>query len=126
MGGVVMKSATSFSRSGVSDWILQRVSAVILAAFFVVIIGWLICAGEVTYTAWHDFMTSTCMRIFSLLAIVSLAAHAWIGMWTVFTDYLTVRQMGAKASFIRLLAQIVMGLAIFVYVVWGIMILWGN
>jgi succinate dehydrogenase / fumarate reductase membrane anchor subunit len=41
MGGVVMKSATSFSRSGVSDWILQRVSAVILAVYFVVIIGWL-------------------------------------------------------------------------------------
>lgn len=126
MGGVVMKSATSFSRSGVSDWILQRVSAVILAVYFVVIIAWLLWAGEVTYTAWHDFMTCTVMRIFSLLAILSLAAHAWIGMWTVFTDYLTVRQMGAKASFIRLLAQVVMGLAIFVYVVWGIIILWGN
>jgi len=126
MGGVVMKSATSFSRSGLSDWILQRVSAVILAVYFVVIVGWLIFAGEVSYTAWHDFMTTTCMRIFSLLAIVSLAAHAWIGMWTVFTDYLTVRQMGPKASFIRLIAQIGMGLAVFVYVVWGIMILWGN
>lgn len=121
-----MKSATSFSRSGVSDWILQRVSAVILAVYFVVIVGWLIFAGEVTYTAWHDFMTTTFMRIFSLLAIVALAAHAWIGMWTVFTDYLTVRQMGAKASFIRLFAQIGMALVIFVYVVWGIMILWGN
>ncbi len=121
-----MKSATSFSRSGLSDWIIQRVSAVILAVYFVVIVGWLICAGDVTYTAWHDFMTTTCMRIFSLLAILSLAAHAWIGMWTVFTDYLTVRQMGTKASFIRLLAQIGMALVIFVYVVWGIMILWGN
>ena len=126
MGGVVMKSATSFSRSGVSDWILQRVSAVILAVYFVVIIGWLLCAGEVSYTAWHDFMTCTAMRIFSLLAILSLAAHAWIGLWTVFTDYLTVRQMGAKASFIRLFAQVGMALVIFVYVVWGIMILWGN
>ena len=126
MGGVVMKSATNFSRSGVSDWILQRVSAVILAVYFVVIIGWLIFASEVSYTTWHDFMTCTVMRIFSLLAIVSLAAHAWIGMWTVFTDYLTVRQMGAKASFIRLFAQVGMALVIFVYVVWGIMILWGN
>ena len=86
-----MKSATNFSRSGVSDWILQRVSAVILAVYFVVIIGWLIFASEVSYSTWHDFMTCTVMRIFSLLAIVSLAAHAWIGVWTVFTDYLTVR-----------------------------------
>jgi hypothetical protein len=40
--GGVMKSATSFSRSGVSDWIAQRVSAVILAVYFVVIVGWLL------------------------------------------------------------------------------------
>ena len=121
-----MKSATSFSRSGLSDWIIQRVSAVILAVYFVVIVGWLFNASDVSYSTWHDFMTHSAMRIFSLLAIVSLAAHAWIGMWTVFTDYLTVRQMGPKASFIRLIAQIGMGLAVFVYVVWGIMILWGN
>ena len=121
-----MKSATSFSRSGVSDWILQRVSAVILAVYFVVIVGWLFNVSDLSYTAWHDFMTCTVMRVFSLLAIVALAAHAWIGMWTVFTDYLTVRQMGSKASFIRLLAQVGMALVIFVYVVWGIMILWGN
>jgi succinate dehydrogenase / fumarate reductase membrane anchor subunit len=44
-------------------------------------------------------MTCTVMRIFSYWLLLSLAAHAWIGMWTVFTDYLTVRQMGASANF---------------------------
>ena len=37
-----MKSATSFSRSGMSDWIVQRVSAVILAVYFVVVLGWVV------------------------------------------------------------------------------------
>ncbi|PTQ86953.1 succinate dehydrogenase, hydrophobic membrane anchor protein [Agitococcus lubricus] len=121
-----MKSATSFSRSGTSDWLIQRVSAVILAVYFVVVLGWLLLAGEVTYSAWHDFMTCTIMRIFSLSALLSLAGHSWVGLWTVTTDYMTTRQMGASANFLRLIAQIGMAIVIFVYVVWGIMILWGN
>ena len=65
------------------------------------------------------------MRIFSLLAILSLAAHAWIGMWAVLTDYLTERLMGSKGNVLRISAQILCSLTIFVYVVWAIQILWG-
>ena len=71
-------------------------------------------------------MTCTAMRIFSLLALLALAAHAWVGLWTVLTDYVTERQMGAKAAVIRLFLQTGMAICIFVYVVWGIQILWGN
>jgi succinate dehydrogenase / fumarate reductase membrane anchor subunit len=42
------------------------------------------------------------MKILSLLAVLSLVAHAWIGMWQVFTDYVTTRQMGPSASGLRL------------------------
>jgi succinate dehydrogenase / fumarate reductase membrane anchor subunit len=34
--------------------------------------------------------------------------------------------MGSKATFLRFLAQIGMGVLIFVYVVWGLKIFWGN
>ena len=74
--------------------------------------------------SFHRFLTK--MRLFSLTALLALAAHAWVGMWTVFTDYLTERQMGAKATIIRLALQTGMVIGVFVYVVWGIQILWGN
>ena len=119
-------SATSFSRSGLSDWLVQRVSAYILAAYFLVIAGFLVCSQGVGYVEWYSFMTSTAMRIFTLLALLALAGHAWVGLWTVFTDYVTERQMGPKASVLRLLLQVGMAIFIFVYVVWGIQILWGN
>ncbi len=122
-----MKSATSFSRSGLSDWIVQRVSAVILAVYFVVVLGFIVCQGSaMTYELWSGFMLSTAMRIFTLLSILALAAHAWIGIWTVLTDYITTTQMGNKAVFLRLLLQVAMALVIFVFVVWGVQILWGN
>ena len=122
----MMKSATSFSRSGLSDWLVQRVSAVILALYFVVVLGFIVTHGDMSYTDWHGFMACTFMRVFNLLALLALAGHAWVGIWTVLTDYITVRQMGARATFWRLLLQVGMGLSIFVFVVWGIQIFWGN
>lgn len=119
-------SATSFSRSGLSDWLIQRVSAYILGAYFLFIVGYFICNKGVDFSTWYALMSCTAMRIFTLLAILALAAHAWVGLWTVFTDYITERQMGPKAAVIRLIFQVGMALFIFVYVVWGIQILWGN
>ena len=65
------------------------------------------------------------MRVFSLLALVSLCAHAWVGLWAVFTDYLTERMLGAAGNVLRLLAEAVSAIILFTYFVWGIQILWG-
>lgn len=119
-------SATSFSRSGVSDWLVQRVSAYILGAYFLFLIGFLFCGESATHAGWVALFDCTAVRIFTLLSVLALAAHAWVGLWTVFTDYVNERQMGAKALVIRLFLQTGMAIFIFVYVVWAIQILWGN
>jgi hypothetical protein len=38
------------------------------------------------------------MKVFTLMAALSLAAHSWIGLWSVFTDYLTERMLGPKGN----------------------------
>ncbi|TCO77814.1 succinate dehydrogenase subunit D [Chromatocurvus halotolerans] len=119
----MVKVVTSFGRSGVSDWLVQRVSAVILLAYFL-FVAWVLLAG-VSYTEWKGLFEATWMRVFSLMALLSLGAHAWIGMWSVLTDYLTERMLGSKGNVLRILAQLLTTLALFVYVVWGVQILWG-
>ena len=119
----MVTAVTSFGRSGLSDWLVQRVSAAILLAYFTVL-GFSI-GGGVEYAEWKALFDQTWMKIFSLLAILSLAAHAWIGMWAVFTDYLTERLMGSLGNILRITCQIGSSLLIFVYVVWSIQILWG-
>lgn len=119
-------SATSLTRSGIGDWLVQRVSAYILGIYFVIVLGFIACTPDLTYEAWHGFMTYLPMRIFTLVALVGLVAHAWVGMWTVFTDYVTERQMGARANFLRLVLLGGMVLANIVFLIWGIQILWGN
>ena len=119
----MVKSVTSFGRSGLSDWLLQRVSGVILLAYAICLGGTLVIG--VNYAQWQAMFASTGMRVFTLLAILSLAAHAWIGMWCVLTDYITVRLIGPKATAIRIFFQLAMIAITLLYVVWAIDILWG-
>jgi len=121
----MVTAVTSFGRSGLYDWLIQRVSAVVMAAYTIFIVGFLVCTPEVSFELWSSLYSHLWMRIFSLLTLISVAAHAWIGLWSVLSDYLTNRLIGAKAMPLRLLAQMLMGLVTVTYVVWGIEILWG-
>ncbi|WP_404418256.1 succinate dehydrogenase, hydrophobic membrane anchor protein [Marinospirillum sp.] len=114
----MVTNITSFGRSGLSDWLMQRVTAVILLAYTLFMLGFFLGASNLDYLAWTGLFQSTWMRIFSLLALLSLAAHAWIGLWTVSTDYM-------KATGVRLVFQAVVALALFAFVVWGVQLLWG-
>lgn len=121
----MVTNVTNFSRSGLFDWMAQRVSAVVLAAYFLFLLGYLLANPGMSYADWHGLFSNTAMRIFSLLALVGLTAHAWVGMWTISTDYLTPMAMGKAATAVRFLFQAVCGMAMFAFFVWGVQILWG-
>ena len=121
----MVASITNSSRSGLYDWIIQRVSAVILLAYSLCILGSFVLHPDMDYARWHALFESNPMRIFSLISLLALCGHAWIGMWTVATDYITPLQLGNSATFFRLLFQAGCALLIAVYLIWGIQIFWG-
>ncbi|ACO79146.1 succinate dehydrogenase cytochrome b556 small membrane subunit [Azotobacter vinelandii CA] len=121
----MVTNVTNFSRSGLYDWMAQRVSAVILAAYTLFLLGYLFFSSDLSYAEWHGLFSSTGMRIFSLLALVALSVHAWVGMWTISTDYLTPMALGKLATVVRFLFQAACGIAMFAFFVWGVQILWG-
>jgi succinate dehydrogenase / fumarate reductase membrane anchor subunit len=122
----MVRAATSFGRSGVSDWIVQRFSAVILAAYTIFLVGYLMLNPGIDFATWQKLFSCTAMRIFTLLALLSVAAHGWIGLWAVITDYLTERVLGPKALPLRMFILAIYAIVTFAYVAWGIQILWGN
>ncbi|MDF1830942.1 MAG: succinate dehydrogenase, hydrophobic membrane anchor protein [Porticoccaceae bacterium] len=123
---MAVTNVTSFGRSGLSDWVVQRASGVVLTVYLLVIAAYLLLTPEVDYASWKALHSGLCIRLLTVLAVLSLAAHAWIGMWGVLTDYVTVRLLGPKATPLRVFLQLGMITVIFVYVVWTVAILWGK
>lgn len=121
----MVTAATTFSRSGLSDWIVQRFTAVVLAAYTLLIVGYLVLNPDLTYAQWSAFFSHICVRIFSFIVLVSIVAHGWIGLWLVLTDYVTTRLMGSPALAIRIIVLTVYALVNMVFLVWGVEILWG-
>ncbi len=113
----MVSSITALGRSGLKDWFLQRISAVILALYALFLVGFFIGHMPVDYVAWSMLFAHGWMKIFTLIAVLSLIAHAWVGVWTILTDYVT-------CGCARAVIQIVVVLAFIVYFVWAIRILW--
>lgn len=114
----MVKAATSLGRSGLQDWIIQRITAVILAVYVAFLFGYFMVNSNFDFWTWRIFLMFPLMQFATLLALLSLIAHAWIGIWTVITDYL-------KPVGIRLFVQSLVVVALLVYLIWGIQIIWG-
>ncbi|WP_295801686.1 succinate dehydrogenase, hydrophobic membrane anchor protein [uncultured Microbulbifer sp.] len=121
----MVKAVTGFGRSGLYDWFIQRVSAVVLVAYTLFIVGFIFLSKDFGYDSWSALFEQRWVRVFSLVALISTIAHAWIGLWSVITDYLTNRMMGGKATVLRILVEVLLGAVAVFYAVWGIEILWG-
>jgi len=121
----MVTAATSFGRSGLSDWLTQRFSALVLAAYTIFIVSFLVTHPQLTYAEWSGLFSNIYVRIFSLLTLVSIVAHGWIGLWGVLTDYVTKRMMGSGALAIRLIVLMTYAIVNVVFLVWGVEILWG-
>ena len=124
----LVTNVTSFGRSGLSDFVLQRVSALVIGAYGIAIVGF-VAAGDVSHASLAAFLGGMTMRWFSTAAVVALGVHAWIGMWTVGTDYIRQHAFGAglggSAFGLRLIYQFGCVAAIVVYMAWSLTIIWG-
>jgi succinate dehydrogenase / fumarate reductase membrane anchor subunit len=113
----MVTNVTSLTQNGLRDWLIQRVTAYILGFYVIFLLLYLLCHPQMNYSVWQHLYANPWMRIFSFLALLSMVFHSWVGIWTVLTDYI-------KPNFIRLLLEVLLVLALFAYLAWGIEILW--
>lgn len=113
----MVKSVSSAYRQGLRDWIIQRLSAVYMAIYSIIFIIYLVCHTALSYAEWHYLFTQTSVKIATILFIAALMAHAWIGIWTVFTDYI-------KCFILRCILNSLVLLVLAACLIWGVMILW--
>ena len=102
---------------GLQGWLAQRITAVVLAVYTVVLVVALLAAPPLSYGTWSSLFGRGWMKIATLLAMLSVLYHAWIGVRDIYMDYV-------KPTAIRLTLQVVTLVALIAYGCWAVIILW--
>ena len=113
----MVKNVISVAHRGLTDWIIQRVSAIYMAVFSIALIVYLVGHPDISFAEWHSLFACQWMKIATILFFLALMFHAWIGVWTIFTDYV-------KCSILRAILNLLVILMLAASFIWGIMILW--
>lgn len=111
--------ATGAAHRGLGHFLIQRATAVLLAIAAVYALArWAVCPPA-DYAAWRAWIGVAPMRIGTLLVIVALLAHAWIGLRSVYLDYLRGLRVRVAVSALTAMGLIAM-------LAWaGEILLWG-
>ena len=114
----------SVRNRGLLDFVMQRVSAIVLGLYTFCLLGFLASHSELSQVEWVGFMRSMPMMIFSTVSLVSLCVHAWVGMWTIGTDYIRTFSFGERSTFLRQVYQAFVVALLLIYLGLGSSIIW--
>ena len=103
---------------GLRDWLAQRVTAVIMAVYTVLILSVVAGLPRMDFWQWKVLWQTPLVRYATVLFVVSLLLHAWIGVRNIFMDYI-------KDAALRLTLYVFVIGALLWYAVWSVQILWG-
>lgn len=76
------------AHNGLGDWLLQRVSALYIVGYLVYLAIWFTLFPVNSYQAWLLWFGSGIVRASFGVFIISLVVHSWVGMRSVYMDYL--------------------------------------
>lgn len=96
--------------SGMRAWALQRLSAAYMGVYLIYFIGVLLLAKPAGSSAWQQWLNQPLMSIATLVFVLSLLLHTWIGMRDIFMDY--VNPLGLRAVLLALLLLYLVGLGL--------------
>lgn len=88
-----------------------------MAIYSIGLIAFVLCHPALSFAEWHGLFDATWMKVATLLFITSILFHAWVGMWTILTDYV-------KPYAIRFLLDVLIFLALIACFFWALLILW--
>jgi succinate dehydrogenase / fumarate reductase membrane anchor subunit len=104
---------------GLMDWLIQRLTAVVMAVYTLLVLGIALWSGGIDYTTWTQLFAHGGFKLATFLYMVALLYHAWIGVRDILMDYI-------KPVGVRLTLETVCAVALIGYLGWTIQILWGG
>jgi len=100
------------------NWLLQRTTALVMAVYTLLAGGYVLVRAPASYADWKALFGAGFFRLATMLFLVALLYHAWIGMRDILIDYL-------HGTGLRFAAQFVVAVVLVFYLIWAAAILWG-
>jgi succinate dehydrogenase / fumarate reductase membrane anchor subunit len=104
---------------GLGDWLLQRLTAIVMALYAIVFAACVLMHPLSTYSDWKALFSGAFFRVATMFFFASLLYHAWVGMRDIVMDYV-------KPTAIRLGLETVVGGVLLLYAIWAASILWAR
>jgi len=102
---------------GLKDWLAQRVTAIVMVIYTVILLVAFLTGNNFSYEGWAGLFAQQWFKLFSLVTFLALFYHAWVGMRDIWMDYV-------KAVGLRLTLQIATVLWLIACAAWTVQILW--
>jgi succinate dehydrogenase / fumarate reductase, membrane anchor subunit len=102
---------------GLRDWLSQRVTAVLMALFTLVLLVQVLMPGPLGYDKWAGIFAAQWMKVLTFVVFIALAWHAWVGMRDIWMDY--VKPVGT-----RLVLQVATLVWLLGCTGWAVQVLW--
>jgi len=114
---VIRINRTGAAHSGLVEWLAQRITAVYMALFLVFCLFSINAGPNTGFEQWSDWFNANPVRWGWMLFYVSALWHSWIGLRSVFLDYI-------KPFWLRLTLTLTTAVALFVHGMWVVDILY--
>ena len=102
---------------GVKDWLAQRVTAIVMVVYTLILLGTFLTAQNFTYEGWASLFARQWFKLFSLVTFLGLYYHVWVGIRDIWMDYV-------KNAGVKLALQFATVLWLLACAAWTVQILW--
>ena len=108
--------------NGSTLFYLVRLSALFVLGYSLWILSFILTNKPIDYVAWVSFTNQSLFQFSTTFAFLFMLIHAFIGLWTVGTDYFTSRTLGFINPTLIRYADFIRGAYTIIFVALGILI----
>jgi succinate dehydrogenase / fumarate reductase membrane anchor subunit len=102
---------------GLRDWLMQRVTAVIMLAYTVALAIFLLTIPS-SYEGWKGLFSHSWVQLLTQITILAVLLHAWVGIRDIWMDYV-------KPVCVRLTLHVLTLLWLLSCLIYSIKVVWG-
>lgn len=102
---------------GLRDWIVQRLTAVVMLAYTLGLVVFLLLMPS-SYDSWRQLFSYVWVQVLTQVTLLALTLHAWVGVRDIWMDYV-------KCTCLRLALHLLTVLWLVSCFIYSVKVIWG-